>query len=170
MTIAIYPGTFDPFTLGHVDLVERAARLFEKVIVAVATSTQKQTLFDLTERTKLGQAIFEPFSNVEVTHFKGLLMDFAKAQDAQVVVRGIRTIGDFDFELQLARMNRHLEPGVETMFILPSEKYGHISATLVREIAALGGDISSLVPENVKCALDKRLSLLHRSSSRGEEK
>lgn len=150
MTIAVYPGTFDPFTLGHLDLVERAARLFDKIIVAIAASTAKKPWLSLAERVALGQELFQPYSNVEVRGFEGLLLDFVTEQQAQVLIRGIRTIGDFDFELQLARMNRHLQPKIETLFILPSEKYIHISATLVREIAVLGGDISTLVPTIVQ--------------------
>ncbi|NNM59937.1 MAG: pantetheine-phosphate adenylyltransferase [Legionellales bacterium] len=150
MTIAIYPGTFDPFTLGHVDLVERAVRLFDKLIVAVASSTRKQPLFDLTQRVEWGKSLFAGLPTVEVIGFDGLLIDLVSLHHANVIMRGIRTIGDFDFELQLARMNRHLQPDIETVFILPSEKYCHISATLVREISALGGDVSTLVPDIVK--------------------
>ncbi|MFN7097317.1 MAG: pantetheine-phosphate adenylyltransferase [Gammaproteobacteria bacterium] len=156
MMIAVYPGTFDPFTLGHVDLVQRAARLFDKLIVAIAASPGKQPMFTLEERIALGKTLFKSLPQVEVIGFDGLLIDFVVKHHAGVLVRGIRTIGDFDFELQLARMNRHLRPEVETMFILPSEKYIHISATLVREIAALGGDISTLVPAIVKSEMDKK--------------
>lgn len=156
MTIAVYPGTFDPFTLGHVDLVQRASRLFDKLVVAIATSSNKHPIFSLEERIKLGKELFKKLPNVEVIGFDGLLIDFVSEHNAKVLVRGIRTIGDFDFELQLARMNRHLKPDVETMFILPSEKYIHISATLVREIAALGGDISTLVPDIINTAMDKK--------------
>jgi pantetheine-phosphate adenylyltransferase len=156
MTIAVYPGTFDPFTLGHVDLVQRASRLFDKLVIAIAASPNKHPVFNFEERVALGKTLFKNMPNVEVLGFNGLLIDFVAKQKANVLVRGIRTIGDFDFELQLARMNRHLKPDVETMFILPSEKYIHISATLVREIAALGGDVSTLVPEIIKLELDKK--------------
>lgn len=156
MVAAVYPGTFDPFTLGHVDLVERAARLFDKLIVAIAANPQKMPLFTMAERIALGQQLFQSIPNVTVVGFDGLLIDFVTQQHAGVLVRGIRTIGDFDFELQLARMNRHLQPDIETLFIMPSEKYIHISSTLVREIAALGGDISTLVPNLIKTALDHK--------------
>jgi pantetheine-phosphate adenylyltransferase len=153
MTTAIYPGTFDPFTLGHVDLIERAAKLYDKVIVAIANSPQKLPLFSLEERLQLGQTLFAQLPNVQLAGFDSLLVDFVRQHKAQVVIRGIRTIGDFDFELQLARMNRHLLPGLETIFLLPGEQYTHISATLVREIASLHGDVSTLVPAVVKTAL-----------------
>lgn len=156
MTKAVYPGTFDPFTLGHVDLVQRASRLFDKLVIAIAASPNKQPVFNYDERIKLGKELFKKLPNVEVHGFDGLLIDFVAKHKANVLVRGIRTIGDFDFELQLARMNRHMNPDVETMFILPSEKYIHISATLVREIAALGGDVSTLVPDIVKHELDNK--------------
>ncbi len=160
MTIAVYPGTFDPFTLGHVDLVERASRLFDKLVVAVAESSRKQPMFDLDERLGWGTSLFQHLPTVEVVSFDGLLIDLVTLHQADVVVRGIRTIGDFDFEMQLARMNRHLKPSMETVFILPSEKYCHISATLVREIAVLGGDVSTLVPDLVQprmLSVDKRV-------------
>jgi pantetheine-phosphate adenylyltransferase len=153
MTIAIYPGTFDPFTLGHVDLVLRAAGLFERVIVAIAASPSKQPLFSLTERLALGQNLFSSIPNVEALPFSGLLVDFARQQQANVVIRGIRSVGDFEFEEQLARMNAHLQPGLETLFMLPAVQYAHISSTLVREIAGLGGDVSSLVPAAVSQVL-----------------
>lgn len=153
MTTAIYPGTFDPFTLGHVDLIERAAKLYEKVIVAIADSPKKQPLFSLEERLQLGHTLFKPLPNVQLLGFDGLLVDFVRQHYAEVVIRGIRTIGDFDFELQLARMNRYLSPGLETVFLLPGEQYTHISATLVREIASLHGDVSTLVPAVVSTAL-----------------
>lgn len=157
MVIAVYPGTFDPFTLGHLDLVERASRLFDKVIIAIASSAQKKTLFSLNERVAIGKELFQSFDKVEVIGFEGLLIDFVAEHQAQVLMRGIRTIGDFDLEIQLARMNRHLQPHVETMFILPSEKYIHISATLVREIAMLKGDVSTLVPASVLRHITKKI-------------
>lgn len=156
MTIAIYPGTFDPFTLGHVDVIKRAAMLFERVIVAVAASAAKQTLFTLEERLAFGQKIFKNEPTIAVQSFTGLLVDFVKQQQATVILRGIRHGGDFDFEQQLARMNTRLSPGLETLFILPAETYAPISATLVREIAMLGGDVASLVPEVVYKALTNK--------------
>ncbi|ABI60558.1 pantetheine-phosphate adenylyltransferase [Nitrosomonas eutropha] len=145
MDKVIYPGTFDPITHGHEDLVYRASRLFGKVIVAVAVSSGKAPFFSLEERVKMARNVLTGYSNVEVTGFSGLLMEFARQQDAHIIIRGLRAVSDFEYEFQLAGMNRGLYPDVETIFLTPSEQYMFISATIVREIARLGGDVSKFV-------------------------
>ncbi len=154
--IAVYAGTFDPFTDGHVDLVERAAHLFDHVIVAIAASPQKNPLFSLEERVSLGREILQPYSNVEILGFDCLLLDFAKEHQANVILRGLRTVTDFDYEFQLASMNRFLNPKIQSIFLMPAEKYMYISASLVREIASLGGDVTGFVPPPVAAALKKK--------------
>ncbi|HRD34916.1 MAG TPA: pantetheine-phosphate adenylyltransferase [Rhodocyclaceae bacterium] len=143
--VAVYPGTFDPFTRGHEDLVRRGALLFDKVIVAVAESRAKMPLFPLAERVAIAREILAPFPNVEVTGFDGLLMDFLHTTDARLILRGLRAVSDFEYEFQMAGMNRKLYPNVETVFMTPAEEYMFISATMVREIARLGGDVSKFV-------------------------
>ena len=156
MIKAVYPGTFDPLTKGHEDLVARAAKLFGEVIVAVASSQAKQPFFSLKERISLATEILAPFENVKVMGFSGLLSDFLNVQDANVILRGLRAVSDFEYEFQMAGMNRKLNPGVETMFLTPSDKYLFISATIVREIALLGGDVSDFVhPLTGKALQDK---------------
>ena len=156
MIKAVYPGTFDPLTKGHEDLVARAAKLFGQVIVAVAHSQAKQPFFSLEERISLATEILAPFENVKVMGFSGLLSDFLNVQDANVILRGLRAVSDFEYEFQMAGMNRKLNPGVETMFLTPSDKYMFISATIVREIALLGGDVSDFVhPLTGKALQDK---------------
>jgi pantetheine-phosphate adenylyltransferase len=147
MTIkrAVYPGTFDPITNGHEDLIQRASRLFDEVVVAVAQSQAKRPFFSLDERVGLAREVLEPYKNVKVRGFSGLLSEFVKQHEAGVIVRGLRSVSDFEFEFQLAGMNRRLAPGVETLFLTPSDKYLFLSATIVREIAVLGGDVSSFV-------------------------
>ena len=142
---AIYPGTFDPITRGHEDLVRRAANLFDEVIVAVAGSPGKRPFFTLEERVEMATEILKPFANVRVMGFTGLLMDFLRQQDAKIILRGLRAISDFEYEFQMAGMNRNLYPDVETLFLTPGEQYMFISATMVREIASLGGDVSLFV-------------------------
>ena len=141
----IYPGTFDPITNGHTDLIGRAARLFDEVVVGVANSPSKRPLFDLAERVLLAQQVTAHLPNVKVVGFSGLLVDFAREQQANVLIRGLRAVSDFEYEFQLANMNRRLMPELESMFLTPSEKYSYISSTLVRELAALGGDVSKFV-------------------------
>ena len=138
--IAVYPGTFDPITLGHEDLVARAAQLFDEVIVAVAVGHHKKTLFSLDDRMALVREVVRPFPQVRVESFDGLVRDFVRAHGAKAMVRGVRSVTDFDYERQLAGMNRHLMPDVDTIFLTPSAQYMFISSTLVREIATLGGD------------------------------
>ncbi|MDY6942632.1 MAG: pantetheine-phosphate adenylyltransferase [Pseudomonadota bacterium] len=156
MAVALYPGTFDPITRGHVDLVERAARLFDRVIVAVATNPGKRPLFNVQERVTLMSGALGYIQNVDVVSFNGLTVDYAKENGVDVILRGLRAVSDFEHEFQLAGMNRYLAPKVETLFLTPSEKYTYLSSTLVREIAAFNGDVSSFVPDNVAAELKKR--------------
>lgn len=158
MTVsAMYPGTFDPITLGHEDLVRRACRLFDRVVVAIAANPGKEPMFSIDERVSLAESVLGEFDNVEVSGYDGLTVDFAKANDLQVIVRGLRAISDFEYEFQLANMNRHLTSEVETAFLTPTEKYTYISSSLVREIAGMGGDISEFVSPQVRSALLERL-------------
>jgi len=146
MTIrAVYPGTFDPITNGHEDLIQRASRLFGEVVVGVAHSQAKRPFFSLDERVAIAREVLSPYANVTVMGFAGLLSEFLREQGATVILRGLRAVSDFEYEFQLAGMNRRLAPGVETLFLTPSDKYLFLSATIVREIAVLGGDISDFV-------------------------
>jgi len=142
---AVYPGTFDPITNGHEDLIQRASRLFDEVLVAVAQSQAKRPFFSLEERIDIAREVLAPYKNVKVLGFSGLLSDLVKEKNAGVIVRGLRAVSDFEYEFQLAGMNRRLAPGVETLFLTPSDKYLFLSATIVREIAVLGGDVSAFV-------------------------
>lgn len=154
--IAIYAGTFDPLTFGHLDIIERGARFLDQLIIGVAESPSKKPLFSLDERLNLLRNCASEFSNVEVVGFKGLLVDFAHAHHANLILRGIRDANDFSLEFQLASMNKQLSKQLETLFLVPTEKYMAISATLVREIAALNGDVKPFVPEIVANALAKK--------------
>jgi len=142
---AVYPGTFDPITRGHEDLVRRAAQLFDHVVVAIAASRVKNPFFTLEERVAMAQEVLAPYRNVEVRGFSGLLMGFLRTVDSRIILRGLRAVSDFEYEFQMAGMNRKLYPDVETLFLTPAEQYQFISATMVREIAVLGGDCSSFV-------------------------
>ena len=155
-TSVIYPGTFDPLTNGHLDLTERAARLFDKVVFAIAHSPKKTPFFSLEERIDLSEQALSHLSNVVVMGFSGLLIDFAKEQNTECVLRGLRAVADFEYEFQLANMNRAMYPEFESVFLTPSEHLSYISSSLVREIAELGGDISQFVPDNVALALRER--------------
>jgi pantetheine-phosphate adenylyltransferase len=155
--IAIYPGTFDPITNGHVDLVQRAAQLFDKVIVGVAENAGKTPVMPLQERIQLANDALVGVANAEVCGFNILLIEFVKQQGASVIIRGLRAVSDFEYEFQLASMNRHLDASVETVFLTPAEQYSYISSSLVREIARLGGDITPFVPANVAAALVHRM-------------
>ena len=150
----VYPGTFDPITNGHIDLVERAAKLFERVVVAVATSEKKTPLFSLAARVELAQTALGHVNAVEVVPFNGLLIDFVRQYDSHCVLRGLRAVADFEYEFQLANMNRAMSPSFESVFLTPSAELSYISSSLVREIAALGGDVSRFVPINVAEALE----------------
>jgi pantetheine-phosphate adenylyltransferase len=156
-SIAVYPGTFDPLTSGHEDIVRRAARLFTKVIVAVADNTSKKSFFTLDERVEIAAEVLADCPNVEVVGFSGLLMKFVQEQGASVVVRGLRAVSDFEYEFQLAGMNRKLFPEVETLFLTPAEQYMFISASLVREIALLGGDVSQFVSPAIEARLREKI-------------
>ncbi|WP_428354820.1 pantetheine-phosphate adenylyltransferase [Methyloprofundus sp.] len=146
---AIYPGTFDPVTNGHLDIIARAAKLYHKVIVAVAVNSNKAPLFDIKQRVELLEQVTTEFTNVDIIGFDNLLVDCAKQQGANVVLRGLRAISDFEYEFQLAGMNRRLSPELETMFLTPAEQYEFISSSMIKEIARLGGDVAEFVPENV---------------------
>ena len=145
MITAIYPGTFDPLTRGHEDLVRRAASLFDRVVVGVAYSRNKKPFFSVDERVEIAREVLGHYPNVKVASFAGLLKDFVREQEGRVIVRGLRAVSDFEFEFQMAGMNRHLVPEVETLFMTPSDQYQFISGTIVREIAELGGDVSKFV-------------------------
>lgn len=156
--VAIYPGTFDPVTHGHSDIVQRAARLFDRVIVAVAANPGKAPTFTLDERIRLARLALADVPGVEVLGFDRLLVDFARSQGAAVILRGLRAVSDFEYEFQLSGMNRRLAPDIETVYLMPSEQYSYISSSLVREIAALGGDISTFVHPQVQTALRDKMS------------
>ena len=155
---AIYPGTFDPITNGHIDLVGRAARIFDRVVVAVAENRNKIPLFPIEERVALARGVLRDFSNVDVLSFETLLVECARKCGTTVILRGLRAVSDFEFEFQLAGMNRYLGPELETMFLTASEKYAFISSSVIREIAKLGGDVSSFVPDLVREALIRKFS------------
>lgn len=155
----IYPGTFDPITNGHVDLIERATRLFSRVIVAISAVSSKKTIFTLEERCEIARHALSKYDGVEVHAFSGLLVDFSKIQGVEVILRGFRVITDFEYELQLANINRVMNVKMETVFLTPSEKYTYVSSSLVREIASLGGDVSSFVPEAARQALRTKFVL-----------
>ena len=154
---AVYPGTFDPMTLGHEDLVRRASRLFERLIVAIAVGHHKRTMFSIDERLAIAQELLAAYPNVEVIPFRGLLRDFVVEHGGKVVVRGLRAVSDFEYEFQMAGMNRQLMPDVETLFLTPSDQYQFVSGTFVREIATLGGDVSKFVSPSVLDRLRDRV-------------
>ncbi len=154
--IAVYPGTFDPITNGHSDLVRRACGIFDQVVVGVATGGNKRPFFDLTERVKLAKQALETIPNVKVCGFDGLLVEFARQQNAKTILRGLRAVSDFEFEFQLASMNRQLDDSFESVFLTPSEEHAFISSSLVREIARLGGDVSKFVSPAVVKALQRK--------------
>jgi len=156
----IYPGSFDPITNGHLDVINRAATLFDEVVVAIAFNEQKQGLFTAEERLALIREVSGAMPNIRIAQFDGLLMDFARKEGATAVVRGLRAVSDFEFEFQMALMNRKLEPQIETIFLMPAEKYTYLSSRIVKEIARLGGDVSSFVPVSVAKALRDRFAAL----------
>ena len=155
---AIYPGTFDPMTLGHEDLMRRASRLFERLILAVAAGHHKRTMFTIEERLEIAQELARKHPNVEVVAFRGLLRDFVVGIGGKVVVRGLRAVSDFEYEFQMAGMNRQLMPDVETLFLAPSDQFQFVSSTFVREIATLGGDVSKFVAPSVLARLKERVA------------
>jgi pantetheine-phosphate adenylyltransferase len=156
--IAVYPGSFDPLTNGHVDIILRGARLFDLIVVAILGNAEKQPLFTVADRLAIIREVFQDRPNVEVDTFQGLLVDYVKRRQASVIVRGLRAVADFEFEMQMALMNRHLSPGVETVFMMPAEQYTYVSSRLVKEVAALGGSVSGLVPPGVESRLAMRRS------------
>jgi pantetheine-phosphate adenylyltransferase len=155
--VAVYAGTFDPVTYGHIDLVQRAARLFDQVIVGIASNANKQPLFTLSERVALTTQVLSAQTNVIVRGFDSLLLDFVKQHGANVILRGLRAVADFDYEFQLASMNRSLNPAIESLFLMPAEHYMYISSTFVREIAALGGEVHGFVPPLIAQALYQKI-------------
>jgi pantetheine-phosphate adenylyltransferase len=158
MRTAIYPGSFDPLTNGHLDVIQRATKLFDKIIVAVAKSESKQPLFDFEERVEMVATAVQHLANVEADSFDGLLVEYVDVRGAQAVVRGLRAVSDFEFEFQLALMNRKLNERVETIFMMPKDTYTFLSSRIVKEIARLGGDVSAFVPAHVQAALKEKLS------------
>ena len=159
MRIAVYPGTFDPLTRGHEDLVRRGAKIFDKLVVGVADSPNKKPFFSMDERVQIAREVLSHYHNVEVKGFRGLLKDFVRDNNANVIIRGLRAVSDFEYEFQMAGMNRYLLPDVETMFLTPSDQYQFISGTIVREIASLGGDVSKFVFPSVEHWLNQKLGL-----------
>jgi len=158
LTRAIYPGSFDPLTNGHIDIIERSTRLFDEVIVAILTNAAKSPLFSVEERLDLMKTILQPrFKNVRLDVFHGLLVDYARRSNAQVIVRGIRAVTDYEYEFQMALMNRRLTPEIETVFMVPSESYSYLSSRLVKEVAQLGGSVKGLVPDLVEQRLLTKL-------------
>jgi pantetheine-phosphate adenylyltransferase len=155
---AVYPGTFDPITNGHTDVIERASRMFQRVVISVAANPGKAPFFTLDERVAFADAVFVGHDNVLVRSFDGLLVDYARRQGAGVILRGLRAVSDFEFEVQLSGMNRRLAPEIETLFISAAQEYGFVSSSLVREIASLGGDVTEFVHPDVKRALDHRFA------------
>ena len=169
MTIAIYPGTFDPVTYGHLDVLERASKIFDQVLVAVsADNSDKKTAFDCDSRLLLLVENISKFSNVSVEAFSGLLVDYAKTKGASVVVRGLRAVSDFEYEFQMAQMNRHLDSGLETIFLMPNEKYFYTSSSLIKQVHLFGNRETNLVPDNVSIAL-RNLSVKKNIKSGGKE-
>ena len=159
MLRVVYPGTFDPLTRGHEDLIRRAGNLFDEVVVAIAESKNKSPFFDLKERVDMATQVLKPLSNVRVLGFTGLLMQFVREQQSHVILRGLRAVSDFEYEFQLAGMNRGLYPEVETLFLTPAEEYLFISASMVKEIAVLGGDVSRFVHPLIKRGLDAKIKV-----------
>jgi pantetheine-phosphate adenylyltransferase len=149
-TLAVYPGSFDPLTNGHVDIISRGARLFDRIIVAILVNAEKSPLFTMDERVEITRSVFKTHNNVEVDTFDGLLVDYVERRDAQVIVRGLRAVSDFEFEFQMALMNRRLRPKIETVFMMPAEQYTYISSRLIKEVFSLGGRVEGLVPDLVE--------------------
>ena len=158
MQRAVYPGTFDPMTMGHVDLVKRASKLFDSVIIAIASSDSKKPMFTLEERIEIGNKIFSDDPKVEVVGFSGLLVNFAKENNANILIRGLRVVADFEYEFQLANMNRAMSPDIESVFLTPKEEYSYISSSLVKEIATMGGDVDRFVDPVTLEALNQKIN------------
>jgi pantetheine-phosphate adenylyltransferase len=157
--VAIYPGSFDPITMGHVDIIQRGSRLFDRIVIAVLFNADKAPLFTVQERVDVAREVFRDRANVEVDTFDGLLVDYARRRQASVIVRGLRAVSDFEYEMQMALMNRRLNPDVETVFMMPAEPYTYVSSRLVKEVVALGGSVKDIVPEIVERRLrEKKLA------------
>ena len=163
---AVFPGTFDPITNGHLDIISRGRDLFDRIVIAILRNPDKDPLFPLEERVDILRSVVGRWSNVEVDSFDGLLVDFARAQGAQVIVRGLRALSDFEYEFQMTLMNQRLEPGIQTVFMMPSEAYSYVSSRLVKEVARLGGDGTGLVPPEVISRLKKRFAVPGRAPAR----
>ena len=155
-TLAVYPGSFDPLTNGHVDIISRGARLFDRIIVAILMNAEKAPLFSMAERVEIAREVFKHHANVKVDTFDGLLVDYVERREAQVIVRGLRAVSDFEFEFQMALMNQRLNPHIETVFMMPAEQYTYISSRLIKEVFALGGRVHGLVPELVEHRLREK--------------
>jgi len=160
---AVYPGTFDPITNGHLDILSRGGRMFDRIIVAILMNPDKDPLFPLEERVEILRSVVSRWSNVQVETFDGLLVEFARSRGAQVIVRGLRALSDFEYEFQMTLMNQRLEPGIQTVFMMPSETYSYVSSRLVKEVARLGGDVTGLVPAEVVERLKRRFAVPARS-------
>ncbi len=156
--IAIYPGTFDPISFGHLDLVQRSCGIFDEIVLAIAVAAPKQTLFDIEERLALTREVVAPLDNVTVEPFDGLLMHYVQQKNVRTLIRGLRAFSDFEYEFQMALINRKLAPDVETLFMMPNETYSYLSSTRIKEVAALGGDVSRFVPESVEVALRNKFA------------
>jgi pantetheine-phosphate adenylyltransferase len=162
--VAIYPGSFDPLTSGHVDIIERGARIFDSIIVAILANVEKTPLFSEAERVAIIRDVFKGHPNVQVETFNGLLVDYAQSRNASVLVRGLRAVSDFEYEFQMALMNRHLAPGIETVFMMPAEQYTYISSRLIKEVFTLGGEVTGLVPPIVEEQLRAKQAAKKRQS------
>lgn len=156
MRIAVYPGSFDPLTNGHVDIIRRGARMFDRIIVAILLNAEKAPVFTADERARLIREVFRDTPSVEADTFEGLLVDYMRHKQANVIVRGLRAVSDFEYEMQMALMNRHLSPDVETVFMMPAEQYTYVSSRLVKEVASLGGSVTGLVPQQVEQRLAEK--------------
>ena len=154
--LAIYPGSFDPLTNGHVDIIQRGSKMFDRIVVAILLNVEKSPLFTVAERVEIAREVFAGYPNVEVDTFDGLLVEYARRKRAGVIVRGLRAISDFEYEMQMALMNRHLNPDVETVFMMPAETYTYVSSRLVKEVVALGGSVTGLVPTLVEDRLREK--------------
>jgi len=157
-TLAVYPGSFDPLTNGHVDIISRGARIFDLIIVAILINAEKAPLFSMEERLKIAQEVFKDFPNVEIDTFDGLLVDYVERRRAHVIVRGLRAVSDFEFEFQMALMNRRLNGKIETVFMMPAEQYSYISSRLIKEVFSLGGRVHGLVPDTVEERLRQKVN------------
>jgi pantetheine-phosphate adenylyltransferase len=158
MKTAIYPGTFDPITYGHIDVIERACEIFDKVIVMVARNTSKTALFNVEERVQMIRLVVKKYKNVQVDSFQGLVVDYARRKKATAIVRGLRAVSDFEYEFQMALTNRKLAAEITTVFLMPHEKYTYLNSSLVREIAMMGGEVTDFVPKRVKNELEKKIN------------